>query len=234
MAVINVRTLLGLAIKVQRASLGISQEELAYRAGLHQTYVSDVERGQRNPSLATVEKLARALEISIATLFERVTNGKSSSNLVHILLVEDDPADVDLTRRAFRRAKIANPLHLVSTGETALEFIFNTEKYALGARGGKPLIILLDLNLPRMSGLEVLRRLKADRRTAAIPVIVLTGSSRARDIAECRALGAEKYIVKPVGFENFSEVTPYFAMEWVLMKGPQSGRESGLTFPANA
>lgn len=208
-----------MAIRTQRASLGISQEELANRAGLHQTYVSDVERGRRNPSIATVEKLARALEVSMATLFEPTSNG--SHDLVEILLVEDEPSDIDLTRRAFRRAKIANPLHVVSTGEAALDFVLKGDRYTNGAKDGKPLIILLDLNLPRISGLEVLRRLKADRRTAKIPVIVLTSSRRARDIAECRALGAEKYLVKPVGFQNFNELTPYFEMQWALLRGQQ-------------
>ncbi len=222
MAEANVRTLLGLAIKAQRASLGISQEELAYRAGLHQTYVSDVERGRRNPSLGTVEKLANALEISLAALFERISSGNGSRNLVEILLVEDDPGDAELTQRAFRRANVANPLHVVSSGEAALHFVLEAE----GQGGGrKPLIILLDLNLPGISGLEVLRRIKGDRRTSQMPVIVLTASSRARDIAECRALGAEKYIVKPVGFQNFSEVIPYFAMEWVLLKGRHAARK---------
>jgi CheY-like chemotaxis protein len=208
-----------MAIRTQRASLGISQEELANRAGLHQTYVSDVERGRRNPSIATVEKLARALEISIAALFEHTSNG--SHELVEILLVEDDPSDIDLTRRAFRRAKIANPLHVVSTGEAALAFVLKKNRCTDGARGGRPLIILLDLNLPRISGLEVLRRLKSDRRTAKIPVIVLTSSRHARDIAECRALGAEKYLVKPVRFQTFSEVTSYFEMEWALLRCQQ-------------
>jgi CheY-like chemotaxis protein len=218
MAVTDLRTLLGLAIKAQRASLCISQEELAYRAGLHQTYVSDVERGRRNPSLATVEKLARALELSMAALFER-TAGNGARNLVEILLVEDDPSDIDLTQRAFRRGKIVNPLHVVTSGEAALEFVVGTNRNGDQIRGGKPLIILLDLNLPGMSGLEVLRRIKSDRRAASIPVIVLTGSSRARDITACREFGADKYIVKPVDFQNFSEMTPYFEMEWALLKG---------------
>ncbi|HEY3662927.1 MAG TPA: response regulator [Chthoniobacterales bacterium] len=215
----DLRTLFGKAIKAQRAALCISQEELAYRAGLHQTYVSDVERGRRNPSLETVEKLARALEISIASLFERASIGDGTRDLVEILLVEDDPSDVDMTQRAFRRGKIANPLHVVRTGEAALEFVLKANRNADEVRGGKSLIVLLDLNLPGMSGVEVLRRIKADRRTAGTPVIVLTESSRARDIAICRELGADKYLIKPVGFQNFSEMTPYFEMEWALLKG---------------
>jgi transcriptional regulator with XRE-family HTH domain len=180
-----VRTLLGKAIRARRASLGISQEELANRAGLHQTYVSDVERGQRNPSLSTVEKLARALEVSIASLFDESAAGNGGDNLVEILLVEDDPNDVALTQRAFGRAHLANPLHVVDNGEAALDFIFRADRSGGRSLGGKPLIILLDLNLPGISGLEVLRRLKADRRTNRIPVIILTSSRRAVDIQEC-------------------------------------------------
>jgi len=220
------RILLGKAIKARRALLGISQEELANRAGLHQTYVSDVERGQRNPSLSTVEKLAGALQVSIAGLFDQSAAGNGADNLVEILLVEDDQNDVALTERAFRRANLANPLHVVGNGEAALDFVFRAARYPEGSAGRKPLIILLDLNLPRITGLEVLRRLKANRRTSRIPVIILTGSRRAVDIEECRTLGAEKYIVKPVEFQNFSEMTPYFEMEWALLKGGNSPMRS--------
>ena len=93
----DLKTLLGAAIKAERAIMGISQEELGSRAGLHRTYVSDLERGVRNPSLESVEKLARALELSVPMLFERTTSGNKPKQLVEIVLVEDNPRDVDLT-----------------------------------------------------------------------------------------------------------------------------------------
>jgi CheY-like chemotaxis protein len=216
MGVIDLKALLGAAIKAERSTLGISQEELAYRAGLHRTYVSDVERGARNLSLESVEKLAEALQLSVPMLFERA-HGNGRKQLVEILLVEDNPRDVQLTQRAFEKARITNPLQVAHDGEEALEFLFATGPYAHRANVERPQLILLDLNLPKKSGLEVLAQIKSDRRTKNIPVIVLTVSTRDRDIAECRRLGADNYIVKPVGFENFSEVTRRFQLDWALL-----------------
>jgi transcriptional regulator with XRE-family HTH domain len=192
MATIDLKALLGMAIKTQRTSLGISQEELAYRAGLHRTYVSDLERGARNPSIESIEKLAGAFQVSVSKLFESVGKGTSSRQMVEILLVEDDPRDVDLTVRALKKAHITNPLQIARDGEEALDFVF--------------------------ANAQVLRRVKADKRTQDIPVIILTASTRNRDIAKCRRLGAENYIVKPVGFHNFSEVTPRLSLAWMLIK----------------
>jgi two-component system, response regulator len=218
MDTIDLKTLLGTAIKSERSQLGISQEELANRAGLHRTYVSDVERGARNPSIASIEKLAQALKLSVSALFGRAINGRGARDVVEILLVEDDPHDVKLTMRAFQKAKITNPVHVVRDGAEALDFLFATGLYAHRWEDHQPKIILLDLNLPKINGLEVLRRIKADKRTRHIPVIILTVSSQDRDINECRRLGAETYIVKPVQFQNFSEVTPGLNLAWVLVK----------------
>lgn len=218
MVVSDIKALLGIAIKTERFGLGISQEELADRAGLHRTYVSDVERGARNPSIGSVEKLARALQISVSRLFEQATGANGAKQLVEILLVEDNPQDAKLTRRAFEKAQITNPMHVVRDGAEALEYLFATGAYAYRGENSNPKIILLDLNLPKISGLEVLRRIKADPRTQHIPVIILTVSNRDRDINESRRLGAETYIVKPVGFHKFSEVTPRLSLAWVLVK----------------
>src|SRR5713101_1673137 len=112
MTTIDLKTLLGMTIKTQRTSLGISQEELAHRAGLHRTYVSDLERGARNPSIESIEKLAGALQVSVSKLFENIGNGSGSQQMVEILLVEDNPRDVDRTLRAFKKASITNPLQI--------------------------------------------------------------------------------------------------------------------------
>jgi CheY-like chemotaxis protein len=221
MAVVDLKALLGAAIRAERSALGISQEELAYRAGLHRTYVSDVERGARNPSLESVEKLAHALELSVPTLFDHTTRNDKTKRLVEILLVEDNSQDVELTKRAFDKARMTNPLHVARDGAEALEFVFATGRYAHRTGMDRPQIILLDLNLPKLNGLEFLRAIRADARTREIPVIVLTASSRDRDIGECRRLGVCNYIVKPVGFENFSEVTREFQFGWALVK-PQA------------
>ena len=207
-----------MAIKTERCVLGISQEELAERAGLHRTYVSDVERGARNPSIVSIEKLAQALQLSVSTLFWRASNSGAASEFVEILLVEDNPQDVELTKLAFAKARITNPLHVVADGVEALDFLFGTGAYQHRAYAPLPQIILLDLNLPRKSGLEVLRRIKADKLTKDISVIVLTASTRDRDVVECRRLGVETYIVKPVGFAKFSEVTPSLNLAWTLVK----------------
>lgn len=210
------KTLLGNAIKKERAALGISQEELAARAGLHRTYVSDVERGARNPSLQSVVKLAAALELSLTMLFERT--GDNHQRPIEILLVEDNPLDVKLTTHAFKKARLTNPMHVAADGEEALEFLFATGRYAHRKDDPLPEVVLLDLNLPKKSGLEVLRQIKADPRTQNISVVVLTVSNQARDISECRRLGATHYIVKPVEFQNFSEITPRLNLGWSLIK----------------
>jgi CheY-like chemotaxis protein len=226
---VDLKSLLGSAIKSHRNGLGISQEELASRAGLHRTYVADVERGARNLSLESIDRLASALQISISGLFARVnaaaregtgadTTVVGSGEMVDILLVEDDPHDVELTIAAFDRARISNRLQVVRDGAEALEFLFREGKYAHRQQEDHPKVILLDLNLPKVSGLEVLHRIKADPSTRSIPVIMLTVSNRDHDIAECRRLGAETYLVKPVDFHRFSEVTPKFSLRWALIK----------------
>jgi CheY-like chemotaxis protein len=210
------KTLLGNAIKRKRASLGISQEELAARAGLHRTYVSDVERGARNPTLESVQKLADALELSLPVLFENAAH--RASQVVEILFVEDNPHDVGLTLRAFTKARLTNPIHVVGDGVEALDFLFATGPHADRKDEPLPEVILLDLNLPKKDGLEVLRQIKAAERTRHIPVVILTSSRRDRDMAECRRLGAANYIVKPVDFQNFSEVATRFSLSWALIK----------------
>ncbi len=218
MTSVELKLLLGNAIKEQRYALGISQEELAFRAGLHRTYVSEVERGERNPSIASIEKLAQALEVSFTSLFDRTGQQAGAREAVEILLVEDNPIDIELTKSAFKKAQITNPLHVLNDGEAALDFVFARGAHADRSKARPPQLILLDLNLPNKSGLEVLKELKDDQRTQNIPVIILTISDRDADIEECRRLGAETYIVKPVSFQNFSKVTTFLSLSWVLVE----------------
>jgi CheY-like chemotaxis protein/DNA-binding Xre family transcriptional regulator len=218
MAMIDLKVLLGATIKEQRSTLGISQEELAYRAGLHRTYISDIERGARNISIKSIEKLAGALAVSVSSLFERAGDDGHTRQPVEILLVEDNPRDLRLTLRSFAKAKITNPVHVVRDGEEALDFLFATGTYTHRSNAGSPHIILLNLHLPKKSGIEVLQQIKANETTRDIPVVVLTASQRERDMAECRRLGAITNIGKPVRFEKFSEVTARLSLAWTLVK----------------
>lgn len=213
--------------------LGITQEELAWRAGLHRTYVTDIERAARNLSLQSIERLAEALNATIAELFAPPavrparTNGRQqcggAAECVDILLVEDNPDDVELTLEAFRAARMKNRIDTVTDGQQALDFLFREGAYAKAGRLPQPLVVLLDLNLPKLSGLEVLRRLRGDPRTQNLPVVALTGSEQGEDIAECQRLGCTHYLVKPVGFDNFSKLTPNLRLDWKLVLQPQAG-----------
>ena len=145
------------------------------------------------------------------------------SDTIHVLLVEDNADDVEMTLSAFEKARFTNLVHVVNDGEQALDYVFNTGKYARLRARKPPHVILLDLNLPKFDGLEVLRCLKADKRTRHIPVVILTASHTDYDIAECRRLGASNYIVKPVDFQRLSQSTPRLNLEWALLK-PASGR----------
>lgn len=139
---------------------------------------------------------------------------------VEILLVEDNPNDVELTLHAFKKHRLANQTRVVRDGAEALEFIFGTGAYAGRSLKNGPRVILLDRKLPKIDGLEVLRRLKAHPDSQAIPVVVLTSSREERDIVESYALGVNSYIVKPVDFEQFSESVRQMGFYWLLLNQP--------------
>ena len=143
----------------------------------------------------------------------------SDSTAFDILLVEDNPDDVELTRRAFRKAKLANPIFVVSDGAEALDFLFRTGAYA-GRLPHTPKVVLLDLKLPKVDGLEVLRRIKGDERTRVIPVVVLTSSREESDVVESYKLGVNSYIVKPVDFEQFLAAVERLGLYWLLLNEP--------------
>jgi CheY-like chemotaxis protein len=144
---------------------------------------------------------------------------------LEILLVEDSPDDLELTQRALRKANLTNPIHIARDGAEALDFIFCEGDYAGRDIANPPRVILLDLKLPKVDGLEVLKRVKGDPRTAAIPVVVLTSSKEQNDVVESYALGVNSYIVKPVNFERFAEAVQQLGMYWLLLnQPPRSGR----------
>ncbi len=143
-----------------------------------------------------------------------------TEDLVEILLVEDNPNDVELTLRALKKNHLANRIEVVRDGAEALDFIFGTGAYAHRQHGENPKVILLDLKLPKVDGLEVLRRVKADARTRTIPVVVLTSSREERDIVGSYQLGVNSYIVKPVDFEQFTESVRHLGLYWLLLNQP--------------
>ena len=138
-------------------------------------------------------------------------------NEVEILLVEDNPNDEELTLRALRKHNLANRVHVVMDGAEALEFIFATGAYTDRKMENGPKVILLDLKLPKVDGLEVLRRVKSDERTKATPVVVLTSSREERDVVESYKLGVNSYMVKPVDFDQFIQAVSQLGMYWVLL-----------------
>lgn len=143
-----------------------------------------------------------------------------SESPVEILLVEDNPNDVELMLHAFRKHNLSNRLHVVRDGAEALEFVFGTDAAAPHSTEPSPKVILLDLKLPKVDGLEVLRHLKADPRTRAIPVVVLTSSREECDIVESYQLGVNSYIVKPVDFGQLIESVRQLGLYWLLLNQP--------------
>jgi CheY-like chemotaxis protein len=136
---------------------------------------------------------------------------------VEILLVEDTPADAELTMSALKKHSLVNNLVWVKDGAQALDFLFATGAYAGRDCTSKPKVVLLDLRLPRVSGIEVLRRIKGDENTRLIPVVVLTSSKEDIDIGECYRLGVNSYITKPVSFDEFVKAVSELGLYWLLL-----------------
>jgi len=138
-------------------------------------------------------------------------------NGTEILLVEDNPEDVEITLRAFQKYHLTNKIHVVRDGEEALECLFSTGRYAERSLCSNTRLILLDLKLPKVDGIEVLQRCKSDPRTKNIPVVVLTSSREERDLIDSYNLGVNSYVVKPVDFRQFTEAIRQLGLYWMLM-----------------
>ncbi len=149
------------------------------------------------------------------------------NNHVEILLVEDNPSDVKMTLHAFKKHNLTNRIHVARDGAEALEFIFCTGPHAHRKVQNGPKVVLLDLKLPKVDGLEVLRRVKADPRTSKIPVVVITTSHEDKDVQEAYKLGVNSYIVKPVDFDQFVEASRALGMYWLLLNYPPSAQAVG-------
>jgi len=142
------------------------------------------------------------------------------SHDVEILLVEDNPDDAGLVMRALTKNNIGNNIVHLTDGAEALEFIFATGKYSDRKIEDKPKVILLDLKMPKVDGLQVLRALKADERTQTIPVVIMTSSKEESDIVESYKIGVNSYVVKPVGFENFTKAIVELGLYWLVVNQP--------------
>lgn len=142
---------------------------------------------------------------------------------IEILLAEDSPADAELCLRALRKNKMANNIHWVKDGAEVLDYLQSAGAYAGRNKQHRPKLLLLDLKMPKMDGLEVVRRLKADEHTRAIPVVMMTSSNEESDVVESYRLGVNSYIVKPVDFTHFTQTVADIGLYWVLANRVPNG-----------
>lgn len=145
-----------------------------------------------------------------------------ADSVVEILLVEDNPNDIELALHALKKNNLTNRIHVVRDGAEALDFVFGTGAYEKrnSGKSSHPRVILLDLKLPKVDGLEVLKRIKADEKTRNIPVVMMTSSREESDIVASYRLGVNSYIVKPVDFDQFTEAVRQLGMYWMLLNNP--------------
>jgi CheY-like chemotaxis protein len=144
----------------------------------------------------------------------------NENHAMDILVVEDNPQDLELTLRALRKAHVSNHIQVARDGSEALDYIFCTGAFVGRKIENGPKVVLLDLKLPKVDGLQVLKKIKGDERTKKIPVVVLTSSKEQQDIIESYRLGVNSYIVKPVEFEGFAEAVGKLGMYWLLLNQP--------------
>ena len=145
---------------------------------------------------------------------------------LEILLIEDNPYEAELTIRGLKKHNFANKLYHIDDGADALDFIFERGKYKDQVRSGLPRLILLDIKLPRVDGIEILRQLKANEKTRTIPVVILTSSKENQDVKACYDLGVNSYIVKPVDFDSFSKAVADLGMYWMLLNTAPDNRKN--------
>ena len=149
-----------------------------------------------------------------------------------ILLVEDNPSDIGLTQRALAKSRIANEMVVTEDGQEALDYLFASGQYTSRDVSNLPALVLLDLKLPRVDGLEVLRQIRADPRTSRLPVVVLTTSKEEQDVAHSYDLGANSYIRKPVDFIQFAQAIEHLGLYWLVLNEPAPPRAgTGTTSP---
>ena len=214
-----VQARLGGAVRAHRQRLGITQEELAWRADMHRTYIADIERGVRNITLRSIINLAAALQVSVSVLLaepgEQVPAAEVGAR--EILVVEPDAAEAEVLVRTLTEANVKNPITVVRDGPEAFEHLAGRDAAKGRAPAPGPQLILLEANLPKGSGLDVLRRLKSEDATKDIPVAILSAQRDDRLAQECARLGAEQLLVKPVAFEKLAQIIPKLRLHWALV-----------------
>ena len=144
--------------------------------------------------------------------------------MLEILLIEDNPFEAELTIRSLKKSNLANHLVHIDDGAEALDFIFSRGKYQSESLQSNPKLILLDIKLPKVDGIEVLRQLRANESTKLIPIVMLTSSKENIDIKTCYELGANSYIVKPVDFDSFAKAVADLGMYWMLLNNPADNK----------
>ena len=147
---------------------------------------------------------------------------------VDILLADDNDNDIELTIRAFNKHRIVNSIHVVHDGREALEYLFCSDRYANRSISDLPKVVLLDVKMPFVDGIEVLRRIRSDPRTHELPVVMLTSSSLDRDAIECYNLGVNSYIVKPVDFEQFHEAARIIGFYWLFLNKSRPHEDAAI------
>ncbi len=145
----------------------------------------------------------------------------NSNDLKRILLIEDDAKDVTLTLDAMKQYQLANDVMVTRDGEEGLDYLFRRGKFS-GRTNGDPAVVLLDLKMPKVDGIEVLREMKAEAKLKTIPIVILTSSRESRDLDECYKLGVNAYVVKPVKFLDFIEAVKGLAVFWAIINEPPS------------
>lgn len=205
---------MGAAVKAHRQRLGVTQEELAWRADMHRTYIADIERGVRNITLRSMVNLAAALQVSVAALLAEPGDLTILAPApAAVLLIEHDTAAAAQVVRVFREAHLANPVTVIGDGRAALDYL---------VKRARPQLIMLDLGLPQFRGTELLRRLKAEEATKSIPVVVLTSVRDEKLLLEAARLGAEQHLLKPVEFVQFSRMIPKLKLHWAVVPHTQA------------
>jgi len=151
---------------------------------------------------------------------------RMSTNEIEILLVEDNPADLDLALYALRHNNLVNQIQVARDGEEALDFLFCRGRYSNRASDHFPKLVLLDLKLPKVDGMEVLRQLKSDGQTKTIPVVILTSSKEEKDLVQSYQLGVNSFIQKPVDFDQFRQIIKELQLYWLVVNQPPPARRS--------
>lgn len=234
----KLRKFVGAAVRDMRLGQDLTQEELANRSGLHRTYITDVERGNRNISIESIEKIAGALRTPLSALFARSEelqgdDGGRSVRLMHhrsdrvdasveILIAEEDRSFIDMTVHTFKNANVRNTVHTVHDGGEVLSFVHATGPYEKRASFPPPSLIIMDQHIPRGGALEVLERLRAHPSSREIPVIILTSSQSEANSLRKSGFAFVECVTKPVSVTDIGRVASAFGMQLMLVNGSTS------------